>query len=122
MHEKEMTAMVHYLSVWKHYLLGTRFIVVTDNVANTFFKTQKNLSPKQARWQEFLAEFDFKWLHRPGSENRVADALSRKEVHSVVASMSFVIIDFLDRIKQVAEIDATYCKMRQQVHDGLIRR
>ena len=38
-HEKEMTAVIHCLETWKHYLMGTRFVVVTDNVANTFFKT-----------------------------------------------------------------------------------
>ena len=38
-HEKEMTAVVHCLQQWRHYLLGGIFIVVTDNVANTFFKT-----------------------------------------------------------------------------------
>ncbi|XP_057770708.1 uncharacterized protein LOC130990498 [Salvia miltiorrhiza] len=41
-HEKEMTAVIHCLEVWKHYLLGTKFTVVTDNVANTYFKTQKS--------------------------------------------------------------------------------
>ncbi|WMV25448.1 hypothetical protein MTR67_018833 [Solanum verrucosum] len=50
--------------VWRVYLLGTRFVVRTDNVANTFFKTQKKLSPKQARWQEFLIEDDL--LHFKG--------------------------------------------------------
>ena len=54
--EKEMVAVVHCLRVWRVYLLGTRFLVRTDNVANIFFKTQKKLSPKQARWQEFLAD------------------------------------------------------------------
>ncbi|KAL6335447.1 hypothetical protein AAG906_029690 [Vitis piasezkii] len=49
-HEKEMTIVVHCLQQWRHYLLRSIFIVVTDNVANTFFKTQKKLSPKQARW------------------------------------------------------------------------
>ena len=38
-HEKEMVAVVHCLQVWRVYLLGTRFVVRTDNVANTFFKT-----------------------------------------------------------------------------------
>ncbi|KAH0685909.1 hypothetical protein KY285_016461 [Solanum tuberosum] len=38
--------------VWRVYLLGTRVVVWTDNVVNTFFKTQKKLSPKQARWQK----------------------------------------------------------------------
>ena len=45
-HKKEMIAVIHCLEQWKHYLLGSIFIVVTDNVANTFFKTQKKLSPK----------------------------------------------------------------------------
>ena len=62
-HEKEMTVVVHCLQQWRHYLLGSIFIVVTDNVANTFFKAQKKLSPRQARWQELLADFKFEWLH-----------------------------------------------------------
>ena len=45
-HEKEMTIVVHCLQQWRHYLLRSIFIVVTDNVASTFFKTQKKLSPK----------------------------------------------------------------------------
>ena len=48
--EKEMTAIVHYLQQWRHYRLGGIFIVVTDNVENTFFKTHKNLSGRQACW------------------------------------------------------------------------
>ena len=38
-HEKEMTVVIHCLETWKHYLMGTQFVVVTGNVANTFFKT-----------------------------------------------------------------------------------
>jgi hypothetical protein len=65
-HEKEMTVVVHCLGVWRVYLLGPKFVVKTDNMANTFFKTQKKLSQRQARWQEFLAEYDFEWKHKPG--------------------------------------------------------
>ena len=36
-HEKEMTTVIHCLQQWLPYLLGSIFIVVTDNVANTFF-------------------------------------------------------------------------------------
>ena len=42
-HEKEMIAVVHCLEIWKHYLLGIKFVVVIDNVSNTYFKTQKKL-------------------------------------------------------------------------------
>lgn len=42
-------------------------VVVTDNLANTFFKTQKKQSPKQVRWQEFLQEYDFVWKSLGGT-------------------------------------------------------
>nr|XP_016433941.1 PREDICTED: uncharacterized protein LOC107760410 [Nicotiana tabacum] len=35
--EKEMTAIVHCLRTWRHYLLGSRFVVKTDNVATSYF-------------------------------------------------------------------------------------
>ena len=57
--EKEMIAIVHCLRTWRHYLLGSHFIVKTNNVATSYFQTQKKLSPKQARWQDFLTEFDY---------------------------------------------------------------
>lgn len=77
-HEKEMTAVVHCLQVWKHYLMGNHFVVFTDNVTTTYFVTQPKLTPKQARWQDFLAGFDFELRYKPGKDNVVADALSRR--------------------------------------------
>ena len=35
----------------------------TDNNATCHFFTQPKLTSKQARWQEFLAEIDFKFEH-----------------------------------------------------------
>ncbi|KAG6515103.1 hypothetical protein ZIOFF_025488 [Zingiber officinale] len=121
-YEKEIVVVVHCLQVWRVYLLGTKFLVRTDNVANTFFATQKKLSLKQARWQKFLAEYDFTWEHKPGRHNQVADALSRKEVFATFYSISRVESDMLDRIKVVAASDTTYGKLMQQVRDGIIRR
>ncbi|KAK3030029.1 hypothetical protein RJ639_038128 [Escallonia herrerae] len=57
--EKEMTAVVHCLRTWRHYLLGSRFLIKTDNIATSYFQSQRKLSPKQVRWQDFLAEFDY---------------------------------------------------------------
>ncbi|KAL0396344.1 UNVERIFIED_CONTAM: Transposon Ty3-I Gag-Pol polyprotein [Sesamum calycinum] len=121
-HEKEMTAVVHCLEAWRHYLLGTKFTVVTDNVANTYFKTQRKLSQKQARWQEFLGEFDFEWVHRPGKHNDVADALSRKLVEEYVAALTVVESDFLDQIRESSKTDVGYLKLVEQVKSGLIQK
>ncbi|KZV44482.1 hypothetical protein F511_37664 [Dorcoceras hygrometricum] len=93
-----MTAIIHCLRVWRHYLLGARFIVKTDNIATSYFQSQKKLSPKQARWQDFLAEFDYVLEYRPGKANVVADALSRK---SELGVTSAVLGDLPTRIKEV---------------------
>ena len=120
-HEKEMLAVVHCLRVWRVYLLGVKFIVITDNVANTFFKTQKKLSPRQARWQEFLAEYDFEWLHRPGKSNQVADALSRKNMESV-AAVSGIETELLGQVRELARQDTEYKKLVDRIREGLVRK
>ncbi|KAL6324396.1 hypothetical protein AAG906_013000 [Vitis piasezkii] len=43
----------------RHYLLGSHFVMKTNNIATSYFQTQKKLSPKQTRWQNFLTEFDY---------------------------------------------------------------
>ena len=58
--------------------MGSHFIVKTDNVATRYFQTQKKLSPKQARWQDFLAEFDYTLEYKPDIADHVVDTLSRK--------------------------------------------
>ena len=95
---------------------------MTDNVANTYFITQKKLTPKQACWQEFLGEFDFEWVHRPRRQNLVADALSRKEVHAYVAALTHVESNFWEQIKDQAIKDAAYTKLLDEIKSGLVRR
>ncbi|KAK3027536.1 hypothetical protein RJ639_041727 [Escallonia herrerae] len=86
--EKELLAVVHCLRVWRHYLLGSSFIVRTYNIAVSHFLSQSKLSSKQARWQELLAEFNFMLDYRAGSTNSVADALSRRAELDHVALMA----------------------------------
>ena len=76
-HERELLAVIHALRTWRHYLLGRKFIIVSDHHSLKYLQTQPQLSRRQARWLEFLAEFDFEIVHRPGKSNVVADALSR---------------------------------------------
>ena len=80
-HERELLAVIHALRTWRHYLAGRKFKVVTDHYSLQYLRTQPNLSKRQARWLDFIAEFDFEIVHKPGKSNVVADALSR--VHTV---------------------------------------
>jgi hypothetical protein len=35
------------------------------------------------RWITYLAAFTFNIVHRPGTENKVADAISRKDIFGI---------------------------------------
>lgn len=74
--EQELLGVVHALKVWRCYLEGVKFKVVTDHCPNTFFQTLPELNRRQARWAETLQMFEFDWEYRPGRIN-VADPLSR---------------------------------------------
>src|SRR4051794_25451824 len=77
-HEKELLAIVHALKVWRHYLEGQEFAVVTDHQSLWYLQTQDKLNRRQARWVELLQAYHFKILYKPGKTNVVADALSRR--------------------------------------------
>ncbi|MCO5562486.1 hypothetical protein L7F22_016113 [Adiantum nelumboides] len=76
-YEKELLAVLHALDSWKHYLLGTPFILQTDHQNLKYFMTQTKLYDKQMRWANFLSRFNFHIAHIAGKHNQVADALSR---------------------------------------------
>ena len=84
-YEKELLAVLHALSVWKHYLLGTPFILRMDHQSLKYFMTQTKLSEKQMRWANFLSQFHFHIAHIPGKHIVVADALSRRPKVNVVS-------------------------------------
>jgi hypothetical protein len=76
-YKKEMLAVIHALKVFRIYLEGQKFKVITDYKSLTYWQTQPVVSRRQARWTELLAEYDFEMEYRPGKTNVVADALSR---------------------------------------------
>ena len=81
-HEQEELGIVTALKEWRHYLHGKPFKVLTDHRSLTHLFTQPHQSGRQARWMEFLAEFEFEIVYQSGKENVVADALSRRPDHA----------------------------------------
>lgn len=77
-HDREMLAIVHALRTWRHYLDGSLVNGITDHETLKYFATQPHLTKRQARWMEFLQEFDLNIVYQPGKTNVVADALSRR--------------------------------------------
>jgi len=52
--DQEALASVHAVQLWRCYLEGTRFKLVTDHCPLTYLKSQPQLSRRQARWSEIL--------------------------------------------------------------------
>ena len=78
--EKEACAIVEAVRKWRHYLQGTHFKLITDQKSVAFMYDQhssKIKNDKILRWRLELSGFSYDIVYRPGTENTVADALSR---------------------------------------------
>ncbi|KAK0606499.1 hypothetical protein LWI29_038387 [Acer saccharum] len=78
-------------------------------------------SPKQARWQDFLAEFDYRLEYKPGKANVVADALSRKAELAAI-NMSQPQSTFVSRIKEGLQQDPLAKSLIKLANEGKTRR
>ncbi|KAJ3464714.1 hypothetical protein MRS44_009500 [Fusarium solani] len=79
-YDKEFLAIVNAFKEFRHYLLGSQYKVkvYTDHKNISHFATTQKLSGRQLRYAEYLSEFDYVIIHRKGSENGRADAISRR--------------------------------------------
>ena len=75
---KELLAVVYFVRLLKHYLMGNKFITGADHAALTWLQRASELMGEQGRWQERLQEYNFDIEHRPRTKHGNADALSRR--------------------------------------------
>ena len=92
-HDLELLAVIHALKIWRHYLLGRKFELHTDHKSLKWIFTQPDLNMRQRRWMELLHEYDFDIQYKPGKENLVADALSRKSMLSFISVLQTSLLD-----------------------------
>jgi hypothetical protein len=107
-HDLELVAIVHALKMWRHYLMGRIFVLMTEHCGLRYLFDQPNLNVRQDRWMDLLSEFDFEIKHIKGKENRVVDALSRsmKVIH--LAAVSTCETNIKERVKSAQETDAFF--------------
>jgi hypothetical protein len=110
-HDLKLVSIVHALKMWRHYLLGRRFVLMTNHCGLRHLFDQPKLNSRQARWMALLSEFNFEIKHIKGKENKVVDALSRsiKMIHLAVVSVYET--DVKERVRNAQETNAFFKTM-----------
>jgi transposase InsO family protein len=78
--EQELLAVVYALQKFRMYAFGHQITVFSDNKALSFLKKCNLTSNRITRWILQLQEYDLNIIHIKGSDNFLADALSRNPV------------------------------------------
>ena len=104
--QRECLAIVYALKQFRHYLLGRKFHLVTNNAPLQWLGSQKMEGMLQ-RWAIAIQEFDFDVLYRKGALNTNADALSRREQPiTKVAALTMASISFY-QLRESQQSDPT---------------
>ncbi len=79
-YDKELLTIIRCFEQWRAELQSVKSSVnvLTNHKSLEYFMTIKKLNRRQARWAEFLAEFDFKIAYQSEKKNDKADSLTRR--------------------------------------------
>jgi len=78
-HDKELLAIFEAFKIWQHYLEGSTspIDIVTDHKNLEYFSTTKILMRRQAKWLEYLFQFNLIICFWPGCLGTKLDTLTR---------------------------------------------
>lgn len=140
-HDKELLAIVDSFQEWRHFLEGAAHpvTVYTDHKNLEYFMSARILNRRQARWNMSLSRFDFVITYRPGKQQGLSDALSRRsylapkageaafdqqrtimlkpEHFKIRAAMTPIDVDFLNQVRAATINDSVALDIKQRVND-----
>ena len=73
--------------------------------------------PDKSRWLAFLGEYHFELKHIKGKENKIADALSRRNHMIYEVTLSQTISDLHERIRMTNRVDPFYVEILNKVQE-----
>jgi hypothetical protein len=140
-HDKELLAIVDSFQEWRHFLEGAAHpvTVYTDHKNLEYFMSARILNRRQARWNMSLSRFDFVITYRPGKQQGLSDALSRRsylapkageaafdqqcttllkpEHFRICAAAVSIDTDFLDQVRTATIKDSVALEIKKRADD-----
>jgi transposase InsO family protein len=106
-HELELFAITYCCKQFRCYVEGNRFTVRTDHASLKHFLTSKTVPLRVTRWIEFLQSMmPFEIIYRKGSENIVADGLSRMHHVNLLVKDWPLLVPLLQAGQAIPELTA----------------
>ncbi|CAJ2661993.1 unnamed protein product [Trifolium pratense] len=112
---REMLAIAEAIAKFRHYLLGHRFIIRTDQKSLRSLMDQSLQTPEQQEWLHKFLGYDFVIEYKPGKENLAADALSRL----MTLAWSEPQYNFTQQVKEAIQQDDNLLEIIQKCLQGL---
>jgi hypothetical protein len=119
---------------WRHFLQTSPFIILTDQQSLTHLDDQKLSTPWQHKALTKLMGMTYKIIYKKGTDNKVADALSRLQKSPVydISAISVLKPLWLEDIQKTNEQDPNCSKLltelaisspsnQYSLQDGLIK-
>ena len=102
-HKGELAAVILGCKKFEHILRAKPFVIRTDSRCVKYLHSMKEYRGIYARWQAYLASFNYELIHRAGKLQRNADALSR-----MPGLEESVDVDILDPDDPLGDVDDIY--------------
>jgi hypothetical protein len=102
---KELLAVIRFKRMFRHYLLGRKFVVRTDH--------HSLVQDQLARWLEELSQYNMEIRHRPGKKRCNADGLSR------ISASGCPIVDLVVRPRDLPSDGCQKCLKAHQAWNTL---
>ncbi|RDX90609.1 Retrovirus-related Pol polyprotein from transposon 17.6, partial [Mucuna pruriens] len=88
--EKELLAVVFSLDKFCAYLLGSKVIVFSDHAALKYLLKKLDAKSRPIRWMLLFQEFNLEIKDKKGTDNTIADHLSRIQGRVLSSSQSSI--------------------------------
>lgn len=111
--------------MWRHYLLGRKFILISNHGGMSYLFDEPKLNVRHERWITLSSEFHFEVKYIKGKENKVENSLSRRLQVAYVEAINTCEVDIRENIKDEMHRDDNFQQVKeclQQELEGGLRK